>query len=85
VSDIHVTSDNDVGYTPNYTRIKSLVNTTHKINNQINFKVEYYNVNGERSKQISYVNNKDWQGGNRYIDGDFSMLTGSLYVADSLE
>jgi hypothetical protein len=84
VSDIHVTSDNDAGYTPNYTRIKSYVNTSHKINNQINFKVEYYNVNGERSKQISYVNNKDWQGGNRYIDGDFSMLTGSLYVADSL-
>jgi hypothetical protein len=84
VSDIHVTSDNDAGYTPNYTRIKSLVNTTHKINNQIDFKVEYYNVNGERSKQISYVNNKDWEGGNRYIDGNFSMLTGSLYVADSL-
>ena len=84
VSDIHVTSDNDAGYTPNYTRIKSYVNTTHKIDNQINFKVEYYNVNGERSKQISYVNNKDWEGGNRYIDGDYSMLTGSLYVADSL-
>ncbi len=84
VSDIHVTSDNDAGYTPNYTRIKSYINTTHKINNQINFKVEYYNVNGEKSKQISYVNNKDWQGGNRYIDGDYSMLTGSLYVADSL-
>ena len=84
VSDIHVTSDNDAGYTPNYTRIKSYVNTTHKIDNQINFKVEYYNVNGEKSKQISYVNNKDWEGGNRYIDGDYSMLTGSLYVADSL-
>ena len=28
--------------------------------------------------------NKDWEGGNRYIDGDYSMLTGSLYVADSL-
>lgn len=84
VSDIHVTSDNDAGYTPNYTRIKSYVNTPHKIDNQINFKVEYYNVNGEKSKQISYVNNKDWEGGNRYIDGDYSMLTGSLYVADSL-
>jgi hypothetical protein len=84
VSDIHVTSDNDAGYTPNYTRIKSYVNTTHKIDNQLNFKVEYYNVNGEKSKQISYVNNLDWEGGNRYIDGDYSMLTGSLYVADSL-
>jgi hypothetical protein len=84
VSDIHVTSDNDAGYSPNYTRIKSYVTTTHKIDNQLDFKVEYYNVAGERSKQISYVRNKDWQGGNRYIDGNFSMLTGSLYVADSL-
>ena len=84
VADIHATSDNDAGYSPNYTRIKSFVNTTHKINNQISFKVEYYNVNGEKSKQTSYVYNKDWEGGNRYIDGNFSMLTGSLYVADSL-
>jgi hypothetical protein len=84
VADIHATSDNDPGYSPNYTRIKSFIQTTHKINNQISFKVEYYNVNGEKSKQISYVYNKDWEGGNRYIDGNFSMLTGSLYVADSL-
>ena len=46
VADIHATSDNDPGYSPNYTRIKSFVQTTHKINNQISFKVEYYNVNG---------------------------------------
>lgn len=84
VSDIRTTTDNDAGYSPNYTRIKTPIQTTHKINNQISFKVEYYNVNGEKSKQISYVYNKDWEGGNRYIDGDYSMLTGSLYVADSL-
>jgi len=30
------------------------------------------------------VYDKDWEGGNRYVDGDFSMLTGSLYVANSL-
>jgi hypothetical protein len=85
VADIRTTTDNDAGYSPNYTRIKTLIQTTHKINNQISFKLEYYNVNGEKSKQISYVYNKDWEGGNRYIDGNYSMLTGSLYVADSLE
>ena len=84
VSNIHVTSNNDVGFSPNYTRIKSLVPTTHKSNNQLSFKVEYYNVQSEKSKYISYVNDNNWQGGNHYIDGDFSMLTGSLYVADSL-
>ena len=84
VADIRVTTDNDAGYSPNYTRIKTPIQTTHKLDNQISFKAEYYNVAGERSKQISYVYNKDWEGGNRYIDGDYSMLTGSLYVADSL-
>jgi hypothetical protein len=59
--------------------------TPHKANNQISFKVEYYNVDGVVSKQTSYLYDNAWQGGNRYIDGDYSMLTGSLYVADSLE
>ncbi len=84
VSNIHVTSNNDVGFSPNYTRIKSLVPTTHKSNNQLSFKVEYYNVQGEKSKYISYVNDNNWEGGNHYIDGDFSMITGSVWVGDSL-
>ena len=85
VADIRTTSDNDAGYTPDYTRLKSLVPTAHKINNQLSFKIEYYNVAGVKSKQINYVNNINWQGGNRYVDGDYSMLTGSLYIADTLE
>ena len=85
VADIRTTTDNDAGYSPNYTRLRTLVPTAHKSDNQLTFKAEYYNVNGEKSKQISYVYNKNWQGGNRYIDGNYSMLTGSLYVADSLE
>jgi len=85
VADIRTTSDNDAGYTPDYTRIRSLVPTAHKSNNQLTFKVEYYNFAGVKSKQINYLYNKNWEGGNRYVDGDYSMLTGSLYVADSLE
>jgi hypothetical protein len=85
IADIRTTTDNDSGYSPNYTRIRTLVPTSHKSENQLSFKSEYYNINGEKSKQISYVYDKNWEGGNRYIDGDYSMLTGSLYVADSLE
>jgi len=84
-SDIRTTTDNDPGYTPNYTRLRTEIPTKHKSGNQLSFKIEYYNVAGERSKLISFKNNLDWQGGNRYIDGDFSMITGSLYVADTLE
>jgi hypothetical protein len=85
IADVRTTTDNDAGYSPNYTRIRSIIETPHKANNQISFKVEYYNVDGVVSKQISYLYDNTWQGGNRYIDGDYSMLTGSLYVADSLE
>ena len=85
IADIRTTTDNDPGYSPNFTRIRTLVPTSHKSENQLSFKAEYYNVNGEKSKQQSYVYDKNWEGGNRYIDGDYSMLTGSLYVADSLQ
>ena len=84
IADIKTTTDNDPGYTPNYTRLKTFIETTHKIDNQISFKIEYYNVDGVASKQITFVNNLDWEGGKRYVDGNFSMLTGSLFVADSL-
>ena len=84
IADVRTTTDNDPGYTPNYTRLKTFVETTHKIDNQITFKVEYYNVDGVASKQVSYIYDKNWEGGNRYVDGDYSMLTGSLYVADCL-
>jgi hypothetical protein len=84
IADVRTTTDNEAGYTPNYTRLKTFIETKHKIDNQITFKVEYYNVDSVASKQISYVYNKNWEGGNRYVDGNYSMLTGSLYVADSL-
>ena len=84
ISDIRTTSDNDPGYTPNYTRIRTLVPTSHKSDVQLNFKVEYYNAGGVKCKQINYINKVPWAGGNRYIDGEYSMITGSLYVADSL-
>jgi len=40
IADIRTTSDNETGYTPTYTRIKTLVPTAHKSNNQITFKAE---------------------------------------------
>ena len=84
-SNIRTTTDNDAGYTPNYTRFRTQIPTKHKSDNQLAFRIEYYNVAGERSKLISYKKNLTFQGGNRYIDGDYSMITGSLYVADTLE
>ena len=85
LSNIRTTTDNDPGYTPGFARIRTEIPTKHKSSNQYAFRIEYYNVAGVKSRQTNLITNIDWQGGNRYIDGDYSMITGSLYVADSLE
>ena len=84
IADVRTLTNAEIGYSPNYTRIRSEIPTKHKSGNQLSFKVEYYNIVGNRSKTVSYIYDKNWQGGNRYIDGGFSMLTGSLFVADNL-
>jgi len=84
IADIRTLTNAELGYTPNYTRIRSEIPTKHKSDNQLSFKIEYYNIVGNRSETINYVYDKNWQGGNRYIDGGFSMITGSLYVGDYL-
>ena len=84
IANIETNTFAEIGYTPNYTRVRSEIPTKHKSGNQLSFKVEYFNKAGVKSKTVSYLYDNNWQGGNRYIDGDFSMLTGSLFVADSL-
>ena len=85
VSDVQTVTSAETGYTENYTRLRTETPVNHKSDNQASFKIEYYNVEGVKSKTISYTDNQVFEGGNKYIDGDFSMLTGSLYVADTLE
>lgn len=84
-SEISTTSDAEFGFTENFTRLRTLVPVEHKSDNQLSFKIEYYNIAGNKSKTVSILNNQNFEGGNRYIDGPFSMMTGSLYVADTLE
>ena len=85
LSNIQTLSDSEFGFTENYTRLRTLIPVEHKSDNQINFKLEYYNAAGNKSKHISFVNYKSFKGGNRYIDGGFSLLTGSLFVANTLD
>lgn len=84
LSDIHVTTNNNPGYTPNYTRIRTKIPTTHKSGVQQSFKVEYYNSQGVKSEHSTISDPIEWVGGNHYIDGDHNLITGSLFVADKL-
>ena len=83
-SDVRTLTSAEQGFTENYTRFRTDVPVKHKSNNEIKFKVEYYNAAGVKSDHETIVENKVFEGGNRYIDGGFSMLTGSLTVANSL-
>lgn len=83
-SDIRTLTDAEYGYTPNYTRFRTEIPTKIKSGNQLSFKIEYYNRLGDKSNTVNFVRNLNFEGGNRYIDGGFSMLTGSLFVADTL-
>ena len=84
LSDIRTTSAAEYGYTPNYIRFRTEIPTKHKSGNELSFKIEYYNRVGDKSDTISFIRNLTFAGGNRYIDGGFNMLTGSLFVADTL-
>lgn len=84
ISDIRTLTDAEYGYTPNYTRFRTEIPTKIKSGNQLSFKIEYYNRVGDKSDTVNFVRNLNFEGGNRYIDGGFSMLTGSLFVANTL-
>ena len=84
ISNIRTLTDAEYGYTPNYTRFRTEIPTKIKSGNQLSFKIEYYNRVGDKSNTVNFVRNLNFEGGNRYIDGGFSMLTGSLFVADTL-
>jgi len=83
-SDIRTSTSAEKGFTENYTRFRTDIPVKHKSDNEIKFKIEYYNAAGVKSDHETIVTNQVFQGGNRYIDGGFSMLTGSLTVADTL-
>ena len=83
-SDIRTLTSAETGFTENYTRFRTDIPVKHKSDNEIKFKIEYYNAAGVKSDHETIVINQVFQGGNRYIDGGFSMLTGSLTVADTL-
>ena len=84
ISNIHVETNNNPGYTPSYTRIRTKIPTIHKSGVQQAFKIEYYNSLGVKSEHSTIIDPINWVGGNHYIDGDHNLITGSLFVADKL-
>lgn len=48
------------------------------------FKVQYINQSNVKSPYISYIYDKYFTGSNLYVDGDDNLITGSVYIGNTL-
>jgi hypothetical protein len=81
LADIVLTPSFDNGFNPCQT--KTLVSVpSEQVNDELDFKIEYYDYQGQQSKLVSYCADCKFEGGNTYIGGEKNLLTGSLFVGD---
>jgi hypothetical protein len=81
ISDLSLKPSTEFGFTPCQSTALIALPTEH-INDQLDFKIEYYDYQGQQSKFISYCDSCDFEGGNYYIGGEKNLLTGSLFVGN---
>ena len=82
-SDIQVNTLSETGFTPNYTKIKVRVPTVH-LKSELIFKFQYFNYQGVRAALETVVYGVKFNGENFYIDGTNNLLTGSVYIGNSI-
>jgi hypothetical protein len=82
-SEIKVNTLSETGFTPNYTKIKVRVPTVH-LKSELIFKFQYFNYQGVRAALETVVYGVKFNGENFYIDGTNNLLTGSVYIGNSI-
>lgn len=82
-SEIKVNTLSETGFTPNYTKIKVRVPTVH-LKSELIFKFQYFNYQGVRAALETVVYGVKFNGENFYIDGTNNLLTGSVYIGNSV-
>ena len=76
-------ADMDTGFNPcNATILVPL--PTEQINDELDFKFEFYDSYGNLSPYSPEFRNVNTAGGNTYIGGGYNLLTGSLFVSNGL-
>ena len=81
ISDLSIVPSTELGFNPCQNTVLIALPTEH-INDQLDFKVEYFDYQGQQSKYISYCDSCEFEGGNTYIGGVKNLLTGSLFVGN---
>ena len=79
ISNIRIVSETDFGFTPNISRLYVPIKTDHR-NEFLDFKIEYFNDSLQQANISTEIYSVFFQGGNVYIYGDDSYITGSQQV-----
>lgn len=80
VSDIKFNSKYEFGFTPSFTRHIVPVKTEHR-NDEIDFKFEFVNQNGDSSPLSIEIPKLNFTGSNTYISGEDNVLNGKMSLS----
>jgi len=83
IADIELKSYKESGFSPNYVRIGKRVPTEH-LKTPLTFKFQYYDYTGRLANQQTAAYGVVFQGDNFYIDGVNNILTGSLFLGNTI-
>lgn len=83
IADIELKSYKESGFSPNYVRIGKRVPTEH-LKTPLTFKFQYYDYTGRLANQQTVAYGVVFQGDNFYIDGVNNILTGSLFLGNTI-
>ena len=83
LSDISIRPARDLGFSPCYSVVNVPIPSWHR-QDYLDFKVDYYDRNGNRAPTVSTAKHVYFNGGNVYIGGTDNLLSGSLYIGDAL-
>jgi len=83
ISDINVFADKETGFSPNYVRIAKRIPTEH-MNTPLTFKFQYFDTRGLKADLETFAYGAVFDGDNVYIEGTDNLLTGSVYIGNSV-
>ena len=83
ISDINVFADKETGFSPNYVRIAKRIPTEH-MNTPLTFKFQYFDTRGLKADLETFAYGAVFDGDNVYIEGTDNLLTGSVFIGNSI-
>lgn len=83
LSDIRLFANKETGFSPNFSRIFKRVPTEH-LNTPLTFRFQFFNQFNRKADLELRAFGAVFQGDNTYIQGNFNLITGSIYLNNEI-